>query len=149
MTEAKIPDLTPPGKSKKEKVIPPQILNADGSVAAPVEKPARVKKEKVPVDPNAPKKERAARTDYGYHGDAKIGIVTGKEIKYRGHRLAWYESMKPFEGKAVKEWEESRKAEKDTPRGWLRFFVQDGTVALTGAPVVTPSAPAAPPAAAA
>lgn len=146
MTEAKIPELTPPGKAKKEKVIPPQTLNADGTVA---EKPAKVKKEKAPVDPNAPKKDRAPRTDYGYHGEAKLGLVSGKEIKYRGHRLAWFESVKPFEGKTVKEWEESRKAEKDTPRGWLRFFVQDGTVALTGAPVVVASTPSQTPPAAA
>lgn len=134
MTEAAVPSLTPPGKPKKAAVVA-----ANGAAdAAP-----KAKKEKAPVDPNAPKKERAARTSYGYHAEATINLVAGKEVKYReGHRLAWYNSLKEFDGKKVGDWEASRKAEKDPPRGWLRFFVSDGAVTLTGAPVAVPAAPA-------
>jgi hypothetical protein len=138
MTEAAIPDLTPPGKNKAAKAA------ANGVVS---EKPAKAPKAaKAPVDPNAPKKERAPRTDYGYHAEATIHLVPGKEIKYReGHRLAWYNSLKDFDGKTVGAWETSRKAEKDPPRGWIRFFVMDGAVTLSGAPA--PKAPETPKAA--
>lgn len=107
VTEAMPPSLTPPS----------------------AEKPKRTRKAK---DPNAPVKERTPRKDYGYKADAVISLVEGKEIKYReGNRLNWYNSVKEFAGKTVKEWEETRKGEKDPPRGWLRFFVQDGAVTLS------------------
>jgi hypothetical protein len=104
MTEVQVPSLTPPTKAKKERKA---------------------------KDPSAPAKPRAPRQNYGYRPDAVIELVAGKEIKYRdGNRKAWYDSIAPFAGRTVKEWEESRKGEKDAPRGWLRFFVQDGAVVL-------------------
>ncbi len=106
-------DLTPPSK-KAEK--------APKAAKAP-------KAEKAPADPNAPKKERAPRQNYGYADNSVIGL-TGKENKYRGARKAWFDSVVPFNGKTVKEWEATRKNEKDPARGWLRFFVQDGAVVL-------------------
>ncbi len=119
MTEAMPPSLTPPGKEKKER------------------KP-RAKKE---VDPNAPPKVRAPRTSYGYHPQAYIALTTTEKAgKLHGHRLAWYESIKPFSGKTVAEWEESRKGEKDPPRGWLRFMVQEGLVELLAPPAVAEAA---------
>lgn len=106
MTEAIAPSLTPPTKTKEKK--------------------ARAQK-----DPNAPKKERAPRQNYGYHADATISLLTTEKAgKLRGHRLAWYESIKSYDGQPVKVWEEARKGEKDPPRGWLRFMVQEGLVAL-------------------
>lgn len=112
-------DLTPPSKEKSAK--------------AP--KAAKTPKEAKVVDPNAPKKERAPRANYGFAPTSVISL-TGKENKYRGARKEWFESITPYVGKSVAEWVESRKAQKDPPRGWLRFFVQDGTVALTA--VATP-----------
>lgn len=85
-----------------------------------------------PRDPNAPKKERAPRQNYGFHEDSIIELVQGKEIKYRdGNRKAWYEKVLAYAGRPVKEYMSGYKNEKDPPRGWLRFFVQDGAVVLT------------------
>lgn len=118
MTEAVAPSLTPPGKEAKAR------------------KP-RAKKE---VDPNAPVKVRAPRTNYGYHEGATISLsTTERSAKLSGHRLAWYDSIKAYDGKTVAEWEESRKGEKDPPRGWLRFMVQEGLVTLA-APAVAQAA---------
>lgn len=89
-------------------------------------------KEKKVKDPNAPKAPRAPRVNYGYNENAII-TLTGKDGKYRGARKAWFESVQAAQGTSVKAWEESRKSEKDAPRGWLRFFVQDGTVSLVSA----------------
>lgn len=86
-------------------------------------------KEKKVKDPNAPKVPRAPRVSYGYNENAII-TLTGKDGKYRGARKTWFESVSAAAGTTVKSWEESRKNEKDPPRGWLRFFVQDGTVSL-------------------
>lgn len=113
MTEAIAPDLTPPTKAK------------------------RARKEK---DPNAPAKPRAPRQSYGYHSEATISLTNSEKAgKLRGSRLAWYDSIKAFDGKLVKEWEEARKGEKDPPRGWLRFMVQEGLITLS-APVVAQAA---------
>ena len=84
------------------------------------------------------KKERAPRKDYGYRSGAKIVINKEAEIKYRGQRLDWYNTLKSFGGRPVESWEESRKGTKNgkgvvqSPRGWLRFYVLDGTVSLAG-----------------
>lgn len=118
-------DLTPPTNGKKEK--------APKAAKAP-------KEPKVAKDPNAPKAPRAPRVPYGY-ADSSVITLTGKDGKYRGARKAWFDSVIAFNGKTVKEWEESRKAEKDPPRGWMRFFVQDGTVSLVA--VAVEAAPAA------
>jgi hypothetical protein len=117
-----MPDLTPPTKAAKAPKTPKE--------------PKAPKAAKEPADPNAPKKERAPRTDYGYSKDAIIATKEG-ETKYRGKRKEWYDSLVAANGKTVAEWEEGRKAagEKDPPRGWLRFFVQEETVTLSKATV--------------
>lgn len=115
-------DLTPPTKQKAHKV--EKEPNA--------EKPAKEKKvkaEKVEVDPNAPKKERAPRTDYGFAPSAIIQIVKDKDNSYRGKRKEWFDKLVAAEGQTAAEFLEANKGV-DAPRGWLRFFVQDGTVAL-------------------
>lgn len=109
-------------------------------------------KPKAPAKPKAAdgeKKERAPRQDYGYRKGAVIRIVgsvtTGEDGKetvsepsYSGQRLEWYESLQKFDGKVVQDWEESRKGTKNgkgvvqSPRGWLRFYVLDGTIKLEG-----------------
>lgn len=115
MTEDKMPDLTPPSKAAK----------------AP-KAPKAPKAEKAPADPNAPKKERAPRQDYGFAKDATIAVVETEGKKYRGQRGEWFQSLVEFNGKTVGDWLESKKDSKDPPRGWLRFFVQDGSVTLSG-----------------
>lgn len=132
MTDASL-DLTPPNKTKE-----PKAPKAKKEPKAPKE----------PKDPNAPAKPRGPRQDYGYSADSTIVIVKDKENKYRGARKAWFDSIVGFDGQLVKSWEESRKAEKDPPRGWLRFFVQDGTVSLNrpATPAAAEAAPAETPA---
>lgn len=145
---AAVPDLTPPGKPGKA---PKTMAEFKGEDKPKKEKAPKV--EKTPADPNAPKKERAPRTDYGFRPDAVIGLVEGKGDKYRGHRKDWFETVKAHVGKTVTEWVAATKKEGgDPPRGWLRFFVQDGAVTLTGGttipapePKKTEEKPAAPP----
>lgn len=83
----------------------------------------------VSAEPVKLKAKRAPKQDYGYKDTAVI-TLTGKETKYRGNRKAWFDSIAEAQGQSVKAWEESKKNEKDSPRGWLRFFVQDGAVQL-------------------
>lgn len=78
------------------------------------------------------KKPRNPRQDYGFKLEAVI-TTTGKETKYRGKRLSWFESLKGFEGQTVKAFLDAYSDGKERPRGWLRFFVQDGAVALVTA----------------
>lgn len=128
-------NLTPPTKTK---AAPP----ANGA-----KKEAAPKAEKAPADPNAPKKPRAARQDYGFSPDATIGLNAEKAAKYRGQRADWFKRISEFDGKKVSEFmtkyekAQTPKGSDDPPRGWVRFFVQDGSVTLTKP--VAPAAPAA------
>jgi len=130
MTEEKMPDLTPPSKAAKAPKAP----------KAPKE--PKVKAEKAPADPNAPKKERAPRQDYGFAKDATIAVVADSAKKYRGQRGEWFQTLVAHDGKTVGEWLENRKDSKDPPRGWLRFFVQDGSVTLSGGTKAAAETPA-------
>lgn len=77
------------------------------------------------------KKVRKPRTDYGYRLGNTIRIVRDADNAYRGHRKEWFESLVAFNGKTVAEWVEARKTpDGETPRGYARFFAQDGTVAF-------------------
>jgi hypothetical protein len=122
-------DLTPPGKPAKA---PKSMAEFKGE--GKPKKERKPKAEATPKDPNAPAKPRAPRVDYGYRPDATIQIlpITAEEAhKYRGKRLEWFEKFKAFDGKTVKEFEDANGAdEKDPPRGWVRFFVQDGAAKL-------------------
>lgn len=130
---AAVPDLTPPGK-------PTKAPKSD----APKKEP-KVKAEKAPADPNAPKKERAPRQDYGFKSDALIAVNEEKGAKYRGHRKDWFETVKAHVGRKVEEWIAATKKEGgDPPRGWLRFFVQDGSVTLHGGTEVKKEEPTPP-----
>jgi hypothetical protein len=82
----------------------------------------------------AEKKERKPRRQYGYAATSVIKLVPEKEHSYRGHRKAWYERVAAFEGRTVAELEAECPADpKNKPRGWLRFFTEDGTVVLEAA----------------
>lgn len=74
------------------------------------------------------KKTRKPKQDYGYAKDAVISL-TEKSPAYKGKRKAWFETLKEADGKTVEEWA----AGQEGARGWLRFFVQDGAVALSKA----------------
>ena len=87
--------------------------------------------------PDGEKKPRAARQDYGFASDAKIELTDG-EKSYRGKRLEMYEALKKSKGKTVQHFLDNNKNEKDPPRGWLRFFVQNEACTLSGG---TPKAP--------
>jgi len=129
--ETETMDLTPPTKkaAKAEKEPKPA-------------KEKKVKAEKPEADPNAPKKERAPRTDYGFAPSAIIQIVKDKDNAYRGKRKEWFDKLVAAEGKTAAEFLEANKGV-DAPRGWLRFFVQDGTVALVKAEATEQTAEAA------
>jgi len=77
------------------------------------------------------KKPRAARQDYGFAKDAKI-VLTDGDKTYRGKRLAMYEALKKSNGKTVAHFLDNNKNEKDPPRGWLRFFIQNEAATLEG-----------------
>ena len=77
------------------------------------------------------KKPRAPRQDYGFAKDAKITLTDGEKT-YRGKRLEMYSALKKSDGKTVEHFLENNKNEKDPPRGWLRFFVQNEACTLSG-----------------
>ena len=85
------------------------------------------------------KKARASRQDYGFAKDAVIKLTDGEKT-YRGKRLEMYEALKKSDGKTVEHYLENNKNEKDPPRGWLRFFVQNEAVTLLGGTKPTPNA---------
>jgi hypothetical protein len=134
-------NLTPPTKTK---AAPPAAAKTGN--AAP-------KAEKAPADPNAPKKPRAARQDYGFSPDATIVLVAEKASKYRGQRADWYKRISEFSGKKVSEfmtkYEDAKtpKGSDDPPRGWVRFFVQDGSITLNKPAAPTQTTFGSPPAA--
>lgn len=76
-------------------------------------------------------KPRAPRVDYGFAKDAKITLTDGDK-SYRGKRLEMYEALKKSNGKTVEHYLDNNKNEKDPPRGWLRFFVQNEACTLSG-----------------
>jgi len=84
------------------------------------------------------KKARAPKQDYGFTPEAIIGINNKAEDspKFRGQRLDWFEKLCKSEGKTAKEFLD-KNAGKDSPRGWLRFFVADVKVATLTAPKKT------------
>lgn len=80
------------------------------------------------------KKTRKPRRPYNYSPNSIIGL-TEKSRAYRGKRKVWFDSVAGAVGKTVAEWEAScgMGGEKNPPRGWLRFFTEDGTVELKSA----------------
>jgi len=89
-----------------------------------------------PEDDNTPapaeKKARAPRADYGFRPGATIHMTEEADgKKYRGKRGEYFTVLKACDGKAVEIFEK-KAPEGDPPRGWLRFFVQDGACELEG-----------------
>ncbi len=90
------------------------------------------------ADPNAPKKERKPRKDYGYSKESKIEVLTRAEDAkpYHGQRVDWYEAVQKFNGKTCNDFVEARKGIKSAKgtvqnaASWLRFFVEDGAIKL-------------------
>jgi hypothetical protein len=117
--------------------------DAPKAVTPPGEKVAKVKAEKAPVDPNAPKKERAPKNDYGYSKNSIIHIVAGKDTKFKGQRLEWWDRVKPFDGKTCDDFSKAHdkipngKGKFYAPSGWLRFYAREGFLTLE-----RPAAPA-------
>jgi len=126
------PNLVPPAVKTK---------NDAGKAAKPAKAP------KV-VDPNAPKKERAPRQEYGFAKDAIIRVDT-KERKLRGQRGEWFARLQKSDGKTVQHFLDNNqgitnnKGNPEPPRGWLRSFVQDGVCKLEGGTKTAPPTPAA------
>lgn len=119
-------DLTPPTKAKPTPAAKAAAATTNGApTAAEAGTPAKEKK------------PRAPRTDYGFSPEATIGINKEKAAKYRGQRLEWFNRISAFDGQKVAgfltkyENAKTAKGSDDPPRGWVRFFVQDGTVVLT------------------
>lgn len=115
-------DLTPPTKTKAAKA-PKEPKPKKEKVVKAV--PAATDEAGNPL----PKKERAPRADYGYSPTSLIQIVKDKDNAYRGKRKEWFDKLVAAEGKSAATFLEENKGD-DAPRGWLRFFVQDGTVTL-------------------
>lgn len=121
-------NLTPPTKTK---AAPAPAKNGEANAVT------KATPAKAAADPNAPKKPRAPRTDYGFSPDSTIGLVQDKAAKYRGQRLDWFNRISAFNGQKVSafmakyEGSKTPKGSDDPPRGWVRFFVQDGSVTLT------------------
>ncbi len=86
---------------------------------------------KAGTKPTGDKKPRAPRQDYGFRKDATIRLTDGEKT-YRGKRLEMYNLLKKSNGKTVAHFLDNNKNEKDPPRGWLRFFVQNEAVTLEG-----------------
>lgn len=84
------------------------------------------------TDAEKPKKPRKPRQDYGWKAGAKITITEeGKKKTYRGKRKEYFERLTAANGKTVEDFVASCPKD-DPPRGWLRFFVQDGAATLSG-----------------
>ncbi len=84
------------------------------------------------TEPVKQKAKRGPRQDYGYSKAAVI-VKGDKDAKYRSKRAVWYGKVMSFEGQTVAAFLDAHKNDEDSPRGWLRFFAQDGTVKLTAA----------------
>ena len=106
-------------------------------IPTPATAPSEVPKGKAAPTPkavadnasDAPKKPRKAKTEYGYSPSATIKVDMAREITYKGKRADYYKLLRDHNGKSVNDFEAAA-PEGDSPRGWLRFFVQDGACTL-------------------
>lgn len=113
-------NLTPPAtKTKSDTTVAPPK-----AVVPPGEKTVKVKAEKAPADPNAPKKERAAKRDYGYSKDSIIKVLKS-EASFRGQRGEWFARIKEFDGKTCGEF--CAKYDK-IPNGKGKFYAPSGNL---------------------
>ena len=99
------------------------------AITPPTKKKEAVKAAKPAV--TGEKKARAPRADYGFAKDAIIRLTDGDK-GYRGKRQEKYEALRKSNGKTVQHYLDNNKDEKDPPRGWLRFFVQNEACTLEG-----------------
>ena len=80
---------------------------------------------------NGEKKPRAPRVDYGYAESSIIHIQeTETEPKFNGKRKEYYELLVAHDGKTVGEFNQNWPDKNDSPRGWVRFFCQNGNATL-------------------
>lgn len=133
--------------SANPNVVPPSVktkTDAPKTVTPPGVKIAKTPKV---VDPNAPKKERGARQDYGFAKNAIIKVAAG-EHKFKGQRGDWFTRLQASDGKTVQHFMDgnqgvkNNKGNPEPPRGWLRSFVADEVCALSGGTKDEPKAPA-------
>jgi hypothetical protein len=109
------------------------------------EKAPKVAKEKAPVDPNAPKKERAAKKDYGY-SKASIIKVLKPDASFKGQRGEWFQRIKDYDGKTCGEFcaafdkVPNNKGKFYAPSGNLRGAARRGTIEM-----IRPATPAVEP----
>lgn len=127
-------------------LVPPAVKTKSDATAAPkavvppTEKAPKVKAEKAPADPNAPKKERTPKKDYGY---SKLSTIkrTEKESKMRGARGEWLANITKFDGKTVAECLKAYegalngKGKPHSISGWMNLFAKEGYITLTRPPV--------------
>jgi hypothetical protein len=105
---------------------PPAVKTKnDSAVKAPKEEKVKAPKvAKEPADPNAPKKERAAKKDYGYSKDSIIHVLK-PEASFRGQRGEWFERIKAFDGKTCGEF---CAANDKVPNGKGKFYAPSGNL---------------------
>lgn len=134
-------NLTPPATKTKTDAPKP----ATAAIVPPGDKAPKAAKPPKVVDPNAPKKERAARKDLGISKESVITVTDkARDAKVRGKRLEYRDLLVKFDGKKVGDFVEATKA-KDTGKGgsgasWMRWFVEEGyaTVTKVEKPVAAP-----------
>jgi hypothetical protein len=130
-------NLNPPATKTKNDAA---AVTPPGAAKAPKE-PKVAKAPKV-VDPNAPKKERSAKKDYGY-SKASIIKVLKSEASFRGQRGEWFARIKEFDGKTCGEFcaaydkIPNGKGKFYAPSGNLRGAARRGTIEM-----IRPAAPA-------
>lgn len=115
---------------------PLKIFELPPEEAEKEKKKMRVQRAQKEVGPSmevaspAPVKTRAARRDYGFTPGCKI--VLSEEKTYRGKRGDVYQILRKFNGKPAEKFFEAIQPmlENEAPRGWLRFYVEDGAVVL-------------------
>ncbi len=79
-----------------------------------------------------PKKKRAPRKDFGINSEATIKLTKeAKDKKYRGKRESYFELLKLCNHKSVDDFY-AKCPPGDPPRGWLRFFIEDGAATVSG-----------------
>jgi hypothetical protein len=114
-----------PESAKVAPVPPSKGKGAPKASAAPSAAPTASQGD----SPAKPKKPRAPRKDYGYSPASIIKVDKEKEVNYKGKRGDYYKLLVANDGKTVNDFEGAAPAG-DSPRGWLRFFVQDGACSL-------------------
>lgn len=119
---------------------PPAVKTKTDASAAPAPKAEKAVKAPKVVDPNAPKKERAPKNDYGYSKLSVIAVTEKDPGKMRGARREWYDNIAKFAGKTCGEVLKAYdgavngKGKPHSISGWMNFFAKEGFIKLTRPP---------------